>query len=93
MKPRKNVKEHHKNNQKSSSAGGGGRQYERRRAPVNTDDESELKQLYLPDVEVIGKEGATDILSVGTLLQAAGVDIDKMSFVTIRLQFNSLDAF
>jgi len=37
--------------------------------------------LLLPDVEVIGEINKTDILSVGTLLRAAGIDIDAESVV------------
>jgi len=48
---------------------------------INTtdDEDEEINKPMYPDVEKIGQVGVTDIISVGTLLKAAGVDIDSMS--------------
>jgi len=42
---------------------------------------SDSVSLSVPDVEVIGQVGKTDIISVGTLLNATGIDIDAVSVV------------
>jgi len=42
-------------------------------------DHGEIKERYVPDIEKVGEINVTDIISVGTLLHAAGVDIDATS--------------
>jgi len=46
---------------------------------ISDPNDPNISELLLPDVEVFGKINKTDIISVGTLLHAAGVNIDEQN--------------